>query len=145
MQDNYSPERIYRLVSNQKALTPEAQAQEQINQQAVIEMLNTEDLTKYDAVITQAADAPTTRAARFAVWAQLRNQGFPVPEQLMIELSDLPDKNKVLGLLQAQSQAAGQEAQAQNQTEVFKSLDKETQNAMIAQGAAPLQGGGQPQ
>lgn len=144
MQDFYSPERIYRLVSNQKALTPESQAQEQINQQAIIEMLNSEDLTKYDVVITQAADAPTTRAARFAVWAQLRQQGFPVPETLMIQLSDLPNKNEVLGQLQAQAEAAAQAEAEKNETEKFKSLDKDTQNAILNQQAAPPQGG-QPQ
>lgn len=142
----YTPERIMRVLESKalreavkiggQALIPmlpqEAQqlpqeeqvkmAEQMIQQkrQELLDMLDEDDLTKYDVVVAESAWSPTTRQANFVIWAELAGRGVPVPPDLLVDLSDLPEKEKVKQAMQAQQQAEAQLEQQKMQTEIVK-------------------------
>ncbi len=125
IQQVYSPDRIVRIIMN-KAMreqvevggqqapqegTPEAQ----VFYGTIMELLQTEDLTKFDVAIGESAHNPTTKHSNFVIWAEMAGKGIPVPPELLIELSDLPDKEKVKAAMQQM-----QEAQAEAESKKYK-------------------------
>ena len=122
IQKYYSSDRIMRIVYNENIKSPVTvggnplQGQE-AELQALIE--NT-DLTKYDVVVGESGWSPTVRIANFMMWAELAGKGLPVPPELLIELSDLPEKDKVMQQVQAMQQARMQAEQDKNQVEIMK-------------------------
>lgn len=85
-------------------------------------ILETNDLEQYDIVISESAYSPSRRQANFAQWAEIVSKGYPLPPELLIELSDLPDKERVINQIR-QTQAQAQQAeQAKNETEIKKTL-----------------------
>lgn len=122
IQKYYSPERIMRIVYNENMKTPvqiggnplEGQEAEL---QALIE--NT-DLTKYDVVVGESGWSPTTRMANAQMWAELAGKGLPIPMSFLIELFDLPDKDKVLQMFAAEAEQKAKVESDKNQVEIVK-------------------------
>ncbi len=140
----YTPERILRLVDDSKVTDEQEQMDNYLNQQAALELLANADLTRYDVVVSQSPQSETIRAANFAILVELAKQGFPVPHAVIIEASDFPDKERILGQMEQEAQAAAQAEQSKNQTEVLKSMPEDIQRQMIApqqgaQGVPPVQ------
>jgi hypothetical protein len=122
IQKYYSPERIMRIVYNENMKTPvqiggnplEGQEEEL---QALIE--NT-DLTKYDVVVGESGWSPTTRMANAQMWTELASKGLPIPMSFLIELFDLPNKDKVLQMFAAEAEQKAKVESDKNQVEIVK-------------------------
>ena len=112
----YDEERIVRLVGNNDSWGPE-----------IAKLLTQSDWSEYDVQITQTLYSDTVRQANLELWMEARNKGFPVPPEVLFELSDLPNKEKVLALFQQQQQQEGAAKQAKENSEVAKSKPKELQ------------------
>lgn len=123
----YTPERILRIVESQ-GISQEAQignaAYTPDRRQEILTLLQTEDFSKYDVAISESAHSPTQRRANFVAWAELAGKGIPVPPMLLVQLSDLDEKDKVIQQMQA-------EAQAQREME-DKKINAEVEKAQIA-------------
>ncbi len=95
----------------------------------ILELLSTIDITKYDIVAAESKFNPTTRQANFTIWAEIASKGFPVPPNVLIDLSDLPDKDKIKKEIMAMQQAEEQAELGKQRTEI--------QKTMIAKGNKP--------
>jgi len=133
VQKVYSNDRLMRLISNQNPQTEEDQVKIQKQEMAVERLLNDNGLEELDIAIEVSANSPTTRSANFSLLLEMVKYGLPVPPDVLIQSSDLPNKDEILGMIQAQ-------AQAQQQAEQ-KKYDTEIQKTVIAKG----EDGGQPQ
>ncbi len=152
IQKHYTPERIIRILENKAArdsvevggepLFPQAaDVAPQLGQEAseeemalvqqgliegrkaqITELLETQDLTRYDVVVGENAWSPTTRQSNFIVWAELAGRGIPVPPDLLVDLSDLPEKDRVKEAIAAQAQAQAEADAADRDTEIQKTL-----------------------
>lgn len=123
IQKYYSPERILRILQNENQKSPVligGQPMEQVDDAVIKNLLDNLELTKYDVVVSESGWSPTTRAANFVMWAELAGKGAAVPMPFLIELSDLPDKDKMLQMFAQEAQARANEVQAKNQTEIVK-------------------------
>ncbi len=140
IQKVYSVERMIRILEN-RALRgdivepkniPTGSPMEKLIQQsqgimprydpAILKLILTEaDLTKYDVVVGESAYSPTNRQANFIIWLEAAKSGIPVPPVMLVDLSDLPEKDKVKQAM-AQMMAAQQaDAEKTRQTELMKS------------------------
>lgn len=140
IQKIYTPERIMRLLENRAQREgveiqgkPMAEM-EGAEKQAIFDLLQSSDLTKYDVVVGESANSPTQRLANFAMFMEMASKGLPIPPQMLIKLSPLPEeeKNEMLAQL-AQQQQAAQEAED-------KKYSTEIQKTIIAKGEQPPQG-----
>lgn len=132
----YSPERIYRIISaaNNKAASLAGgqgvmvggQPFEEISKQEIIDLLQNEDLAKYDVIVSESTWSPSERIAIMLMLKEME-----AGPEVIIPLSDIPEeqKAKILQSIQGQQQAQ-QDAEAQkSETEIQKTL--------IAQGYLP--------
>lgn len=131
IQKLYTPERIMRILNAQNAQNLQAkqspiqvggQPLDAYGPEELQALLENSDLTKYDVVVGESAFSPTTRRANFILWSELARGGMPVPPDMLIDLSDLPDKEKVKAAFAAQVQAQQQAEQAKQQTEIVKTM-----------------------
>ena len=89
---------------------------------AILKLLLTEaDLTKYDVVVAESAYSPTNRQANFIIWLEAAKSGIPVPPTLLVDLSDLPEKDKVKQAMAQMIAAQQADAEKTRQTELMKS------------------------
>ena len=86
--------------------------------EVIMSILNNKELAKYDVAIGEGVYQDTIRLANFMDIKELAQQGVPIPPNVLIELSMIPesDKKGILSQLQAQQMAI--QKQAQNKTEV---------------------------
>lgn len=141
IQKHMSPERIARIVMSQatreaagengRAVTipgPEGGQQEigKFTMGEIVTMLEERDLTKYDVVASERDWTPTVRRATFVEMAQMIQHGAPLPQELMIDLSELPKhlKEKAFDLIQ--------KAQERTQALEEAKIKSETDKALIA-------------
>ncbi len=126
IQEVYSPKRILRLIQDKVAQGANVQIggrpAGEYNELELTEMLGTVDADKYDVVVAESAFSPTKRTANFVVWADMMKQGFPLPPDILIELSDLPGKEKIIAKIQEQQQQAAQLEQDKMNTELQKTM-----------------------
>lgn len=122
----YSPEKIARMVlsqaGNSQGQAIGGQSIEQFAPEDIMMLLQNQDLNKYDVVVSETGWSPTVRRANFQMWAELAKGGLPVPPQMLVDLSDLPDKDKVLAQFQQQQQQAAAAEQGKQQTEIQKTM-----------------------
>ena len=124
IQKVYDPSRILRIIANRNKRSPVEIAGKKFDEYSMEELqvlLTEADLTKYDVVVSESAFSPTNRNANFIAWSTLAMQGAPVPLTLLVELSDLPNKQRALEQIQAEMKAKADEAQAKMNTEIRKS------------------------
>jgi hypothetical protein len=147
IQEVYTPERMMRILmskaqreaveiggENLKDIAnPEMQTD--LTPEMIMELLESTDLSKYDVVVGESAFTVTNRRANFLIWSQMAATGFPVPPQLLVQLSDLPDKDKVLQQINEIQQQQQQSEQADRDTEIAKTQ-------IAAQSRQQGQGGG---
>jgi hypothetical protein len=127
IQRAYTPERILRVVQGVNSRTPQGAGVEiggkpidQYNPEEIKAMLANADLMKYDVAVTESAYSPTNRRYNFIVWSELAGRGIPVPPELLVDLSDLGDKDKVKGQIEAMKQAQMQQEKAKIDAEIQK-------------------------
>jgi len=96
------------VISNEEI--QEIAAEEKMDITAEIETIrNSWKLGKYGVKIVQSALSPTDRFARFQLLIEAARNGVPIPMDIIIENSDLPNREEILERLKVQQQ---QETQA---------------------------------
>ncbi len=75
--------------------------------EVVSNVLNNKELMKYDIAIGEGPYQDTIRLANFMEMKELAQQGVPIPPNVLVELSMIPEGNKknIIAQLQAQAQA----------------------------------------
>lgn len=137
IQRAYTPDRIYRILSNQYqkeefyVTNPQAgmkgQPQQvlfnQINPETIMRILNDVDLTKYDIEVSESPYSPTNRMYNYWALVEAAGSGFNIPEEVLLELADIPTKYKQIAIqsIMQQRQMTAQTEQAKIQAEVVKS------------------------
>lgn len=128
----YSPTRILRILQDQH--TPADPVKlggrefDSYTPEEITQLLQEDDLTRYDIAVGESAESPT---ARLATQALLRDLGDVVPPELTIAVADIPEetRTKILdGITQAQQSQASAAAEA---------ADGEINKTLIAQGIIP--------
>ena len=123
VQKIYTPERIMRILNNMNSRTPVDIGGVPIteyNEEELIEFIGNTDFTKYDTTAGESNYNPATRAANFTQWMELASVRPEVPLQLLVDLSDLPEKDKAKEMLAQQMQMMQQKEENKNQTEIVK-------------------------
>jgi hypothetical protein len=130
VQKIYTPDRVARMVIGR------ATEDEQINGQAatdftmqdIVEILKN-DATKLDITVSDSPWSATARRANFSKWSDLRKGGVPVPNDVLIDMADMPlaDRKRIKASFAAQQQAT---QDAENQK-----LKMELGKTAIAKGA----------
>lgn len=122
IQKYYSPERIMRIITNENVKSPVTIAGQPFDQQSaeLKQLIENEDLTKYDVVVGESGWSPTTRIANFMMWAELAGKGIPVPPAFLLSLTDIPDKDKVLQMFAEEAAQRAKVEQDKNQVEITK-------------------------
>lgn len=115
----YTPERILRLIENNK--NP-VKSLENADREEIARILEDFDIANYDVVASESEMSPTMQLANFKMFMEMAGQGVPIPPEMLIKLSSLPDveKQEALQQLQAQQQAAAQNEQMKSNTELQK-------------------------
>lgn len=132
IQKVYTPERILRILMNRNAQKPVDVGGKPLSQydpKEILALLKNADLMKYDLTVGESAFNPTTRMANFVIWSELAGRGVGVPPAFLLDLSDLPEKDK------AKQMFAETEKQKQQQEnmKVYMELGK----SLIAKGGLP--------
>jgi hypothetical protein len=125
IQKVYSPERILRVIQSKATrgevnIGPQPFSQERVPE--IMELLNTADLTKYDVAVSESAHSPTQRRANFVAWSEMASRGVPVPPEMLVQLSDLDEKDKVIAQIQQMMQQQQQMDERKLQVELQKTL-----------------------
>jgi len=123
VQKFYTPERIARIVlaeasdphrtsplhiAGQEIPAQRTPDQDQVIMQNILRLLSTRDLSEYDIQIGEQNFSVTAKEAQFSMWLEAARNGLPVPPELLMELSSLPNKSKYLRIMQ-ENQARIQE------------------------------------
>lgn len=131
----YGPERLARLILSaasdpnrtenlqigNREVPPRRTSMEDMElTQAIIQMLSTKDLLEYDIAIGEQPMSATARESQFKLWISAAQQGFPVPPELLVELSPLPNKGKWGRMMAAQQQAQQEMERQKTQAELAK-------------------------
>lgn len=101
IQANWTPGKIQRI-------TAEPPAQE----------FYTSNFGKYDCVVEEAVNTPTQRQLAFQQTVYLKELGMPIPDEYILRLSTLQDKDKLIEDLEKQAQQSQQMQQQQQQIEM---------------------------
>lgn len=72
---------------------------------------NDVSLGKYDLIIEEAPETVTLQGETFEILAGLAEKGYPIPMDMLIESSPIPNKKKLLEKMQQQAQAQQMAAQ----------------------------------
>ena len=132
--EHYSPERIYRIISdqnNKKNFNVGGQAFEDYSREEILSLLQTADFEKYDVIASETSWSPSERLATLMILTDLQGKGFPVPPEAILSVMDMPEdlKNEMLASIQQQQESSMQGEQAKQEAEIQKTL--------IAQGVIP--------
>lgn len=117
----YTPQRIIREVRDSRQRNdPMSEQLQGMQDIAIFQLLTTDDLIEYDVAVSQITESETIRAANFDMWARIAGQipGFPM--EFLVELSDLPEKEKMLGIVQQAQQQQLDIEKLRSQTEITK-------------------------
>jgi len=145
VQQEMTPEDIARLVVNSGARDQakiDGRPATDFSEQDIIALLQNKDLTRYDVIVSDEAWSPTTRMSNFRQWAKIPN----VPLRALIEMSDIPNKERMLEILDQQEKAQAAAEQAKSQMEIGKTLIAKgiDPRSMPAGGGAGPEGGPPP-
>lgn len=138
IQQIYTPERILRIIQNEAErdqslqiggspyaiVNPETGQVVGDRREELLELLNNEDITKYDAMVAESPWSPSIRMETFMTLMQLAQTGVPVPPQIIMEIfPNLPTelKNQAIQALQEQMQQQQEMEMMKYRTEIAKS------------------------
>lgn len=136
IQQVFTPERILRIIGNQavkeKKMEIGGEPIEDQNQEELLTLLQTSDLTQYDITIAESPASPTAQLSNFMFLLEMAGKGVQIPPTAFFEFAPIPNKEKIIEQLE---QAAAQAAEADKMK-----YDTEIKKSLIAQGQG--QGGG---
>jgi hypothetical protein len=116
IQDFYTTERVFRIEGEDGS-----EEFTRINQMSGGTRLNDITLGKYDVVVSEEPISPTSRQAMFGAILESLHQGVPIPPDILIELSDIPKKNKIIQRMQQAQMAQGSQGSQGKQGSTGKS------------------------
>ncbi len=116
----YREPRIFRIVGQggQPDFVPVNQPQEAIDPRtgmAVQQIINDLSTFEFDIIISDTPATPSQRVAAFYALLEMAKAGLPVPPDMIVEASDLPQKESLKERLMQQQQMEMQAQQAQQQ------------------------------
>jgi len=137
IQKVYTPERILRILKNRMQKVPVeigGQKYDQDNpfstedEEAIMTLLQTKDLGKYDVVVGEMQMSPTMQLAYFSMFAEMAGKGLPIPPSMIIKLSPLPEKEKqeALAAIEQQMNMEAQREKMKYDTEIRKTILSKT-------------------
>lgn len=126
IQETYSPERIMRIINNKVNQGKDVKIGDknpgEYSEEELIQILGEVDADKYDVVVAESAFSPTKRTTNFIVWSELAKQGIPVPPDMLVEMSDLPNKEEMKARMKQDQEQAAKLEQDKMNTEIQKTL-----------------------
>jgi len=129
IQELYSPDRILRLIENQAMKETISIGGQEIQGEmdddtriAILQLLNNTDLSRFDVVVSESASSPTMKERTFITYLELLRAGAPIPFDLVLEFSSLPEKEKVLQRIRQQQQAEAEAEQRKSDVEIEKTM-----------------------
>lgn len=126
VQELYTPERILRIFMDQAKVEKIMMGGQEVdpNDQQIIQDVFTKlkdaDLTQYDVTIGETGQSPTAQLANFEMMTELAQKGVVLPPQVYIELAPIPNKARILQMLEQASQTASQAEDKKYDTEITK-------------------------
>lgn len=122
----YTPERVVRLLRSQNQDNSVQLANQPLDtytDEQIIKALVASRAEYYDVVVDESNHNPTRRMANFEQWAQMKIHGLTyVPEEVLVDMSDLPNKDQVKQAIAQARQAEMQSNANQNKSETDKTL-----------------------
>jgi hypothetical protein len=90
--------------------------------ETVNNVLNDSEFGKYDVSVGEGPLSETVRMSNFLALTDLAQQGVPIPPNVLIEMSLIPEneKKKILAQMEAQMQAQAQMQMAQSNAKSSK-------------------------
>jgi hypothetical protein len=125
LQEYFTPDRLVRILQTQEKQKIQGQPVGGLRPddiEAIRKLLTDLDITKYDVEVGESAHTPTARMANFLIFADLRGKGIPIPEEVLIEFSEAPNKEEIIQQIQAVRQAQQQQEDKKLQVEIDKTL-----------------------
>lgn len=84
--------------------------------------LKDSDLTHYDVTIGETGQSPTAQLANFDMMMELAGKGVQLPPQLFIELAPIPNKARIMQILEQSMQQQAESEQKKYDTEIRKTV-----------------------
>lgn len=134
IQDNYSADRIARIVINQATSrgqdmagitnpqTGEVVGAGEYTYDDIVALIENKDLTQYDVVVDEKPWTSTMRRASFYEFSQLAQHGYQVPPNLLLDLSDMP--KKLVDEVKAMNAAMQQQQQGIEEAKINAEIQK---------------------
>lgn len=125
IQKYFTPERMTRIVNSANQRMPveiNKQPLDSYTPDEIKQLLETADLTQYDVYVGESAYSISARSSNFAIWSEIAMKRPEFPLEVLIDMSDLPDKDKVLGILKQMREQQMQVEQGKQQTEIDKAM-----------------------
>jgi hypothetical protein len=94
----YTPEKILRSVGTTNKQMVKLIGGEM---ETVMEVLMNRDISRFDVVVSENQNTPSWRLAAFQELLQLAQLGAPIPMEILVEASDVPRKEEILGRLRS--------------------------------------------
>lgn len=126
IQELYTPDRIARLFFDQAKLEKIYMNDKEVDPddaqlwQELQTKLKDADLTRYDVTIGETGQSPTAQLANFEMVVELAGKGVPLPPQLFIELAPIPNKARIIRIMEEANQAQAATDQKKYDTEIQK-------------------------
>jgi hypothetical protein len=127
IQKFYPTDRIIRIISNQakkEDLTirdVQFDPADDLQKVMINHLLSTTDLSKYDVVVTESAYSPSIMMSYANMLTEMARAGIPIPPQAIMEYLPIPNKEKILVMIQEQMEMQQQQESMKYQTELAKS------------------------
>ena len=120
----YTPERILRIIQSQNAMSPVeigGQPFDNSQNEAIMKIFEDSDVINLDVIVSESAYSASNRQSNFFMWMDAAARGLQgIPPDMLVALSDLPDKEKWIGRIMETIQAAAQAEQDKLNTELQK-------------------------
>ncbi len=94
----YTPEKILRAVGTTNKQMVKLIGGEM---ETAMEVLMNRDISRFDVVVSENQNTPSWRRAAFQELLQLTQLGAPIPMDILVEASDVPRKEEILGRLRS--------------------------------------------
>lgn len=125
IQKLYPAERLMRILANEAArgkVEIAGQPYGDYNPAELQELLDKADLSLYDVVVSESPNSPSALMGNFMMLLELAGKGIEIPPQAILEFAPIPQKDKVMEMMQQQMEMKAQMEQKKFDTEIQKSL-----------------------
>lgn len=125
IQKLYTPERLLRILGNQSQREDIELAGQKLSEyppEALLELLKTEDLSKYDIIASESPSSPSAMMSNFLMLMELAGKGVAIPPQAIMEFAPIPQKNKIIQMITQSMEQQQANEERKYQTEISKSL-----------------------